>query len=105
MRGRWTLSDALAGCYALLIYAFIFLPVAVLVLFSFQASRFPIPPFTGPSLRWYEAVLTDRRLTDALWNSIAVAILSSALAVLLGFLAAHALARHRVVAHRSGAAC
>ena len=98
MRRGARFVDLLSGLYALLIYAFIFLPVAVLVLFSFQAGRFPIPPFTGPSLRWYEDVLSDRRLTDALWNSISVAVLSSAVAVLLGFLAAYALARYRVIA-------
>ncbi len=91
------LVDLVAGLYALLVYALIFLPVAVLVLFSFQASRFPVPPFTGPSLRWYEDILGDRRLTEALLNSISVALLSSAFAVLLGFLAAYALARHRVI--------
>ncbi|MGI9502478.1 MAG: ABC transporter permease [Geminicoccaceae bacterium] len=98
MRRGARFADLLSGLYALLIYAFIFLPVAVLVLFSFQAGRFPVPPFTGPSLRWYEEVLNDRRLTDALINSISVAILSSAVAVLLGFLAAYALARYRVIA-------
>ena len=35
--------------YAALLYGFIFLPVAVLVLFSFQGTLFPIPPFNGPS--------------------------------------------------------
>ncbi|NJO38532.1 MAG: ABC transporter permease [Rhizobiales bacterium] len=98
MKRARRIVDLLAGAYALLIYAFIFLPVAVLVLFSFQASRFPVPPFTGPSLRWYDEVLADRRLTAALFNSITVALLSSAVAVLLGFLAAYALARHRVIA-------
>jgi spermidine/putrescine transport system permease protein len=87
----------LAGAlYAALLYGFIFLPVVVLVLFSFQATSLPIPPFTGPSLRWYEAVLADRRLTAALGNSVLVALLSSALAVLLGFLAAWGLARFRL---------
>lgn len=87
----------LAGAlYAALIYGFIFLPVVVLVLFSFQATSLPIPPFTGPSLRWYEAVLADRRLTAALSNSVLVALLSSVLAVLLGFLAAWGLARFRL---------
>ena len=52
-----------AGSTPLAVYAFIFLPVVVLVLFSLQATSFPIPPFTGPSLRWYEAVLADARLT------------------------------------------
>jgi spermidine/putrescine transport system permease protein len=86
----------LAAGYALAVYAFIFLPVAVLVLFSFQGSLFPVPPFTGPSLRWYDAVLGDRRLTAGLINSVAVAVLSSLLAVLLGFLSAYGLARYRL---------
>lgn len=82
-----------ATLYAALVYLFVFLPVAVLVLFSFQSSLFPIPPFTGPSLRWYEAVLSDSRLTSGLAHSIAVAIISSALATLLGFLSAWGFAR------------
>ncbi|TIX20676.1 MAG: ABC transporter permease, partial [Mesorhizobium sp.] len=61
--------------YAIAIYGFIFLPVVVLVLFSLQATSFPIPPFTGPSLRWYEAVLSDTRLTSALVNSLLLASL------------------------------
>lgn len=82
--------------YAALIYGFIFLPVVVLVLFSFQGTTLPIPPFNGPSLRWYEAVLADRRLTAGLANSVLVALLSSTVAVLLGFLAAWGLARFRL---------
>ena len=79
--------------YAAAIYVFIFLPVAVLILFSFQGSQFPIPPFTGPSLRWYDAVLSDRRLMSGLSNSIMLAVVSSAIATLLGFLSAWGLAR------------
>ena len=84
--------------YAFLIYGFIFLPVVTLVLFSFQATSFPIPPFTGPSLRWYETVLSDTRLTSALANSLLVAVVSSALATLLGFLSAWGFARFYVPA-------
>ncbi|MER8440622.1 ABC transporter permease [Mesorhizobium sp. M1312] len=79
--------------YAAAVYGFIFLPVVVLVLFSLQATSFPIPPFTGPSLRWYDAVLADTRLTSALVNSLLVAALSSAIAVTLGFLSAWGFAR------------
>jgi len=79
--------------YAVLIYGFIFLPVVTLVLFSFQATSFPIPPFSGPSLRWYQAVLSDARLTSALINSLFVAVISSAVATVLGFLAAWGFAR------------
>ena len=95
-RLRKSLRAAPAWAYLLLLYGFIFLPVAVLVLFSFQASRVPIPPFNGPSLRWYEAVFADARMMDALGNSVLVALASSAVAVTLGFLAAYALARQRV---------
>ncbi len=92
------LTTAAMVAYAGLIYLFIFLPVAVLVLFSFQKGRFPIPPFNGPSLRWYQSVFNDPDLTSALTNSLLVALLSSAVATVLGFLAAYALARHRLPA-------
>lgn len=82
--------------YATLIYGFIFLPVAVLVLFSFQGSMLPVPPFNGPSLRWYTAVLNDPKLTAALGNSMLVAVSSSLISVFLGFLAAYGFARFRV---------
>ncbi len=82
--------------YAAMIYGFVYLPVAVLVLFSFQATLFPIPPFHGPSLRWYEAVLSDGRLTSGLGHSILVAVLSSLVATLLGFLAAWGFARFTI---------
>jgi spermidine/putrescine transport system permease protein len=82
-----------ASAYAVIVLGFIFLPVSTLVLFSLQATSFPIPPFTGPSLRWYEAVLADPRLTAALINSLLVASLSSLVAVVLGFLSAWGFAR------------
>jgi spermidine/putrescine transport system permease protein len=85
-----------AAIYVALVYLFIYLPVGVLVLFSFQDALLPIPPFQGPSLRWYEAVLTDFRIMDALWNSLVVAVISSALSCILGFLAAYGLARYTV---------
>ena len=83
----------LSWLYLALAYAFVFLPVAVLVVFSFQDGRLPVPPFQGFSLQWYEKILSDRGLMTALWNSALVALVSSALALLMGFLAAHALAR------------
>ncbi len=84
---------ALSWTYLALAYAFIFLPVAVLVAFSFQGGRLPVPPFQGLSLKWYTQVLGDRDLMAALGNSLIVAMVSSAVALVLGFLAAHALAR------------
>lgn len=87
--------DLLAGLYALAAYGFIYLPIVVLVLFSFQATRFPLPPFTGPSLKWYGEVLGDDKFTSAMLNSVLVGVLSSLVAVFLGFLAAYGCARLR----------
>lgn len=89
-----------AICYVVLLYGFIFLPVLVLITFSFQESRVPVPPFDGPSLKWYRAILEDRRLMDALFNSVGVALLSSVVSVALGFLAAYSLARFSLPATR-----
>ena len=75
--------------------AFIYLPVVVLVLFSLQSGDLPVPPFDGPSLRWYGKALANDRLTGSLINSIVVGALSSGAATVLGFLAAYSLFRHR----------
>jgi len=97
MPGKW-LQKTYITLYTVLLYGFIFLPVVVLVLFSFQDSRLPIMPFKGPTTRWYEAVLSDSRLIDSLINSFIVAMSSSIIAVVLGFLAAYALARFHLPA-------
>jgi spermidine/putrescine transport system permease protein len=87
------MGRVIAIAYAALIYGFIFLPVGMLILFSFQGTLFPVPPFNGPSLRWYQAVLGDQRLIAGLGNSVLVALITSGLATLLGFLSAWGLAR------------
>jgi len=79
--------------YLFTIFVFIFLPVIVLVLFSFQDSRLPVPPFDGPTLKWYAEILADRELMEALRNSLLVAMVSSAISLTLGFMAAQGLAR------------
>jgi spermidine/putrescine transport system permease protein len=86
----------LSWVYLALAYAFVFLPVAVLVAFSFQDGRLPVPPFQGFTLDWYAKVLGERDLMAALLNSALVGVVSSLVALILGFLAAHALARVRL---------
>ena len=85
-----------AAVYVALIYMFIFLPVGVLVMFSFQGALLPIPPFQGPSLQWYRAVFADFRIMEALVNSLFVAVVSATVSCVLGFLAAYGLARYTV---------
>lgn len=85
---------ALPYAYLALAFVFIYLPVGALVLFSFQSGTLPVPPFDGPSTRWYAEVLSDDDLTRALLNSLIVAAASSLVAVALGFTGAYGLARH-----------
>lgn len=94
-RLRWPgAGTALSALYMALCYGFIFLPVIVLVLFSFQSGDLPAPPFNGPSLRWYQAAFADGRLVDGFTNSLLVGGSSSALSVMLGFFAAYGIARY-----------
>lgn len=86
----------LSWIYLAAAYAFVFLPVVVLVIFSFQDGRLPVPPLQGFTLDWYAKVLGSRDLMAALANSLVVALASSSVALILGFLAAHALARVRL---------
>ncbi len=90
---RSWIGQSMAGAYLLLGLAFIYLPVVILVLFSFQDGDLPVPPFNGPSLQWYDELFANERLLDALVNSVIVAVLSGAATTLLGFLAAYSLSR------------
>lgn len=89
------LRNAPATCYLIVALCFIYLPVVVLVLFSFQDGLLPVPPFNGPSLQWYDKMFANERLMESLVNSIIVAVLSSLATTILGFLAAYGLGRRR----------
>ena len=93
-------SKVISWAYLIALYGFIFLPVIVLVLFSFQDGRLPVPPFNGATLKWYGEVFADNRLMAALGNSLMVAIGSSLVACVLGFCATYGLARFVLPASR-----
>jgi putrescine transport system permease protein len=72
--------------------AFLYLPIAILVIYSFNASRL-VTVWGGWSLRWYAELLNDQAMLDAAWMSLRVALASATLATLLGTLSAVALSR------------
>src|SRR5258707_9059042 len=72
--------------------AFLYLPIAILVIYSFNASRL-VTVWGGWSLRWYAALIEDRAMLDAVAASFAVAAASAAAATVLGTMAALAPAR------------
>jgi putrescine transport system permease protein len=72
--------------------AFLYLPIVILVIFSFNASRL-VTVWGGWSLRWYSEFFNDQAMLDAAWMSLRVAVASASLATLLGTLAAVTLSR------------
>jgi putrescine transport system permease protein len=71
---------------------FLYLPIVILVIFSFNASRL-VTVWGGWSLRWYVELFNDQAMLEAVWMSLRVAATSASLATLLGTLAAVALSR------------
>ncbi len=75
-------------------YGFLYLPLAVLVVYSFNASRL-VSVWAGWSLHWYGELLRNDRMLDATWLSLRIAVATATLATVLGTLAGFALARLR----------
>src|ERR1700733_3967350 len=71
---------------------FLYLPIVILVIYSFNASRL-VPVWGGWSLVWYREFFHDNAMIEAAWMSFRVAASSATIATLLGTLAAIALSR------------
>src|ERR1700710_1304629 len=71
---------------------FLYLPIVILMIYSFNASRL-VTVWGGWSLRWYSEFFHDRAMLDAAWMSLRVAAVSATAATVLGTLAAVALSR------------
>jgi spermidine/putrescine transport system permease protein len=75
-----------------IVYAFLYLPIVIVVLFSFNANRLATI-WTGFSLEWYGLALGDQVVQSALLNSFSVALPNAILATLFGTMAALGLQR------------
>ena len=72
--------------------AFLYLPILILVIYSFNASRL-VTVWGGWSTRWYVSLLGNQAMLDAAWISLRIAFLTACAATVLGTLAALALVR------------
>jgi spermidine/putrescine transport system permease protein len=79
-----------------LVFLFMYLPILVIVIFSFSQGRVLSLPIQGWTLDWYGQVLTDQRLQTGLFNSLRVAGIATTIAAILGTLAAIAVQRYSV---------
>lgn len=74
----------------ILVYLFLFLPIFVLIIFSFNTSRLNIV-FEGFTLKWYKELFTNSILLEALGNTLLVAVISTVVSTIIGTISAYAL--------------
>ena len=80
--------------YTILVFAFLFVPVLMVVLFSFNRTASFTFPFHGWSLQWYRAVFSSPDYRSAIFASLKVALVTVAIVASIGTLAAIAVTRH-----------
>ena len=85
-----------SGLYVALCFAFFYLPIIITMVFSFNSSR-SFAKFTGFSLQWYEALIHDSEIMSAVWVSVSVAFLATAVSTLLGTITAIGLSKSRKI--------
>jgi putrescine transport system permease protein len=90
MNSNWSRFNVLS---VVLGFAFLYLPIVLLVIFSFNESKL-VTVWGGFSTKWYAALLHNQGIKDAAWVTIRVALLSATLATILGTLGALALTRY-----------
>ena len=86
---RW-----LPRIYLTLVYALLYLPILVLIIYSFNDSRTGYR-WGGWSLRWYEALFNNHAMVQAMWNSLWLALAAATVSTLIGGLTALALHRYQ----------
>ena len=86
------LGKSLGNLYAILVYAFIYSPIAVMVVFSFNDQKTNYY-WKGFTLRWYEKLFTDSSVVEYLWNSLYIAVAATVISVIIGTIGAVGLIR------------
>lgn len=82
----------LSKVYTTLVFLFLYAPIVVLIVFSFNQSK-SRSVWKGFSLRWYENLFHDHIILEALWTSIEVAVLAAIISTIIGTAAAVGLKR------------
>lgn len=94
MKQRKTLFDYFQKFYLVLIILFIYLPIAYVVVFSFNESK-SLTKFSGFSLRWYENMLSDSTMLESIYYTVLVAVIATVVSTVVGTIAAIGLSKTR----------
>ena len=92
--GRRAFPDFWLWFGSMLVYAFLYLPLVIVVIFSFNDSRLNAE-WVGFTLEWYEKLAGDEAMLQAAANSLLIALTASAIATVLGTMAGIAMHRYR----------
>ncbi len=87
-------AGGVLAAHAWLVYLFLYAPIFLLVVFSFSDSRNP-GSWGGFTLQWYDDLIDNQGIQDAIWVSLRVAALSTLVSIVLGTLSALALERFK----------
>ena len=82
-------------CLSLMV---IYLPIIVMMIFSFNSGKYQTLPFREPTFEWYVALIADSSFINSFLTSLMMASLASVFATILGFLAAYAFSKAKVPA-------
>lgn len=86
-------GDIFLKVFTFAIFALIYVPIVVMVLFSFNSSRF-LGAWTGFTVDWYTQLFRSPEVWEAFYNSVVVAVLTAIFSVVFGILTAYAMVRY-----------
>ena len=87
-------NSFLAKFYMFMVFFFLFAPIVVMILFSFNAGK-STSVFEGFSLKWYLEMITNDAILEAVRNTLLLAVTSSVISTTLGTVAAYGINKMR----------
>lgn len=87
---RWAL-----GAWTALVVLFLFVPIAIIVVYAFNSSNIQSWPLPGWTTHWFGTAWHDQEIRDALWLSVRAALIATGIALGLGTMASFAVHRFR----------
>lgn len=83
----------LSNLFIILVYAFLFLPIIILIIYSFNSSKMNIM-FDSFTLYWYKNLLSNTNLIEAFKNTFIIAIISTSMSTIIGTISAYGLFKY-----------
>ncbi len=94
MKEKRSFWERLTDVYLLLILLFIYLPILYVIVFSFNDSK-SLTNFTGFSLRWYQSMVHDKTMLQAIYYTVVTAVVATVVSTIAGTIAAIGLSKSR----------